>query len=308
MSQFDVFSANVLPFKTVKDLEKALRQVEDDRNRLVIGFQQKVSGTPPVHFEEYEWDDPSVINVINLPTSELIVEEVPRDAQESVEGARERFREFIAPRLKDAELIEKAALFINGRHTEVVLLRPISTAAVTAPSSPVDLSWDTKPARKAWSADLIAAVTAHQAELAKANADAFLNGYSTLSPQLQVKFWAELIIAMAKFESAWKPDTKFFEPPPLRQFSVGLLQLSYEDQPIYRFAPPVVEAAKSLEDPLVNLRCGMKVFAKLVAQDKMVVSGDGNHRGAARYWSVLRAGSKHHLADIKALTKKHVGL
>jgi len=51
----------------------------------------------------------------------------------------------------------------------------------------------------------------------------------------------------------------------------------------------------------VNLRCGVKIFATLASKDKTIASND---HGAARYWSVLRAGPK--VEEIKELTKKNL--
>ncbi|HEX8693783.1 MAG TPA: transglycosylase SLT domain-containing protein [Longimicrobium sp.] len=168
------------------------------------------------------------------------------------------------------------------------------------------LSWDTKEERKAWSAELLKAIAAHKADLDSGRPDDFIAGYQKLTPEQQVKFWAELIIGMAKFESSWNPHTIYHEPPPLGIDSVGLLQLSYEDQPSYALEP-LDREKKSLEDPLVNLRCGVKIMARLLAKDHVVASGKGSKsRGAARYWSVLREG--HHIDEIKARTKKQLGL
>ena len=110
-------------------------------------------------------------------------------------------------------------------------------------------------ARKAWSAQLLTSVGNSIARLEQGNPDAFISGYSTLSPVLPIKFWAELLIAVAKFESSWNPNDIFSEPPPLTEASIGLLQLSYQDQSSYNLEP-LSQAARSLQDPLVNLRCG----------------------------------------------------
>lgn len=168
------------------------------------------------------------------------------------------------------------------------------------------LSWDTVEERKAWSAELLAAIAKHKAALDSGNPESFISGYNKLPPEQQVKFWAELVIAMAKFESNWDPHAIFPEPAPLNIDSVGLLQLSYEDRWNYKLEPLDLEK-KSLEDPLVNLRCGIVIMAKLLSKDHLVASGTGKQsRGAARYWSVLRTGTK--LNKIKAHVKKELGL
>ena len=200
-------------------------------------------------------------------------------------------------------------VFLKGQRVPVGAARKAaSEAGVPGPIPALTLSWDDAPKRKTWSFQLIDSVTMRKTQLDEGNPEAFISGYSTLSASLQIKFWAELLIAVAKFESDWDPHNIFHEPPPLSNDSIGLLQLSYSDEVPYKLEP-LDPGAKSLEDPLVNLRCGVKIFATLVAKYRTVASSNGNeHRGAARYWSVLRTGSKHHLDDIKALTKKHVGL
>jgi Transglycosylase SLT domain len=177
---------------------------------------------------------------------------------------------------------------------------------IVQPPPEISLSWDNVPERKAWSAQLVASLNESKSQLDQGNPNAFLDGYSALSPALQIKFWAELLVAVAKFESSWNPHDIYDEPPPLNVESVGLLQLSYQDQAGYELEP-LSQAAKSLEDPLMNLRCGVKIFATLLARDRTVASSShGYHRGAAAYWSVLRAG--HKVDQIIALTKKNVGL
>ena len=200
-------------------------------------------------------------------------------------------------------------VFVEGRRIPVGAARKAAVdAGVPGPVPALSLSWDDTPKRKTWSFQLTDSVIRRKTQLDQGNPEAFLTGYSTLSASLQIKFWAELLIAVAKFESDWNPHNIFHEPPPLNNDSIGLFQLSYSDEVPYKLEH-LDPGAKSLEDPLVNLRCGVKIFATLVAKDKTVASSNGNeHRGAARYWSVLRTGSKHHLDDIKALTKKHVGL
>jgi Transglycosylase SLT domain len=168
------------------------------------------------------------------------------------------------------------------------------------------LAWDSRPERKAWSAQLLESVTSSKQELDRGNPEAFAAGYSALPASRQVKFWAELFVAIARFESGWKPHEVFHEPPPLGVDSIGLLQLSYEDEPVYHLEH-LDRNQKSLEDPLMNLRCGVKIMSTLVARDGVVATSvGGKHQGGARYWSVLRAG--HHVDEIRAAARQAVGL
>lgn len=114
------------------------------------------------------------------------------------------------------------------------------------------------------------------------------------------------MVAISWHESKWHPNEIYHEPPPLGVDSVGLLQLSYEDEKPYGLEP-LSRVAKSLQDPLVNLRCGVKIIAKLVAHDKVVESNSGKKfGGASRYWSVIRQG--HHLEDIKRAVRKAIDM
>jgi hypothetical protein len=168
------------------------------------------------------------------------------------------------------------------------------------------LSWDSRPERKPWSEQLLKSVALAKEELDRGNPEQFVPGYSELSESQQIKLWAELFVAMARFESNWKSHEIFHEPPPLGVDSIGLLQLSYEDEPLYHLEH-LDRSVKSLEDPLVNLRCGVKIMSTLVAKDGVVASSDsGRHRGGARYWSVLRAG--HHIEEIRTAAREAVGL
>jgi hypothetical protein len=173
-------------------------------------------------------------------------------------------------------------------------------------SDDATLTWDSLPQRKAWSRQLLESIASAKQELDHGNPGQFAPGYSGLAASRQFKFWAEIFVAIARFESNWKPHEIFHEQPSLGVDSVGLLQLSYEDEPIYHLEH-LHRNMKSLEDPLVNLRCGVKIMGTLVAKDGVVASSDGEkHRGGARYWSVLRAG--HHIDEIRNAAKAAVGL
>jgi hypothetical protein len=188
---------------------------------------------------------------------------------------------------------------------------PVAATPAPAQSAPIALSWDDDATRKTWSAALVAAVREHKDELDRGNPDAFIPGYAQLSPDEQVKFWAELVVAIAKYESNWNPRAHFKEPPPLNVVSLGLLQLSYEDGAQYHLEALDQHAREdhALEDPQVNLRCGVAMLAHLVARDGVVAAGRGDKsRGAARYWAVLRDGRTHRLAQIKANVRRALGI
>lgn len=165
------------------------------------------------------------------------------------------------------------------------------------------LSWDTEPERRAWTTELISAIERHLAELEAGNPEAFIAGYGALAGDGRLRYWGELVVAMAFYESSWKPGCVYHEPPPLSDDSIGLLQLSYADGPAYGLEP-LDPAAASLKDPLVNLRCAVKILATLVHKDQTVAwTGGTSHKGAARYWSVLWPNK--HLEDIRSRVQQH---
>ena len=190
--------------------------------------------------------------------------------------------------------------------TRVVIFRDTnaSVAPVGAPSS---LSWDTSnhPERREWSWRLVTLVSQNRASLDLANPNDFIPGFKLLSDSMQTKFWAEMLVAIAQFESSWEPEEVYHEKKGGN--SVGLLQLSFADGKSYKLTPPI-GSEEGLKNAVLNLTWGVAIFSSLLGKDKIVASGSTfpNVKGAARYWSTMRAGHKVEL--IKALTRKNVGL
>lgn len=160
------------------------------------------------------------------------------------------------------------------------------------------LSWEdaSHPERKEWSTELLAAVREKLSDLQHANDIAkFWPGYQVASDNERIQFWAELIVAMAHFESGWNPHETYQEPPPPKgpgTLSVGLLQLSKGDGKAY--GVPEIDTDIELKEPKLNLRLGVYVLARLCFRDGCIQNAA--NRGGARYWSVLRDG--HHPQDI----------
>jgi hypothetical protein len=156
-------------------------------------------------------------------------------------------------------------------------------------------TWDNNPDRRAWSDALVAAIRQHRAPLDRADVESFCPGYATATPDQQERFWVELVIAMTWYESSWRPDAVYHEPPPLSVDSIGLLQLSYEDQRYYPLG--VLDPrtpARSLKNPIVNLKCGVLILAHWTNKHAVVAHSEGrSHTGGARYWSVLRKRRKY---------------
>lgn len=294
-----------MPDETPLPAVNSPAELETQLNNLELKLANEVQGVGVVQAGQPPQQTNIALTEVNIDAHKLPrlrVAVVPETALTDGDA----FTTFVGPLVASAEPIDRAKVRLGTKLEEVLLLRHAPAAAV--PVGGAALSWENVPSRAAWSAELRGAVTAKQADLEKGKPEEFIAGYGALAKEMKVKFWAELIVAMAKFESAWKPTTRFKEPAPLNVFSIGLLQLSYEDAANYPLEP-LNREAKSLEDPLVNLRCAVVILAKLLAKDGVVVGqSGGSHRGGAAYWSVLRPGATHKLAEIKALTKRHVGL
>lgn len=294
-----------MPDETPLPAVKLPAELETQLNDLELKLANEVQGVGVVQSGQPPQQTNIALTTVNIDSDQLprlLVVPVPETALQDGDA----FTTFVGPLVANAEPIDRAKVRLGTKLEEVLLLRQAPAAAAAVGGAA--LSWETVASRAAWSAELRGAVTAKQADLEKGKPEEFIAGYGALAAEMKVKFWAELIVAMAKFESAWKPTTRFKEPAPLNVFSIGLLQLSYEDAAHYPLEP-LNPGARSLEDPLVNLRCAVVILARLLAKDGVVVGhSDGSHRGGAAYWSVLRPGAKHKLEEIKTLTKRYVGL
>ncbi len=109
--------------------------------------------------------------------------------------------------------------------------------------------------------------------------EVFCPGYGKASANQRASCWLLLVAAITKFESSFKPDTSFREPD--GNYSVGLLALSPGECPN---APTM----QSLKSAIPNLICGTNKMANLIGRDGFI-DGPDPRRGAARYWSTLRA-------------------
>lgn len=179
-----------------------------------------------------------------------------------------------------------------------ILVSCTTVAVVPAPA----LDWD----NPGWTRYLNEQVDIRFADFNKArDINLYCPNYKKLDHSHQVLVWSTLAVAIAKFESNYKPTTVYQEST--GQDSIGLFQMSYGDG----HSCPPNKAAGLLTDPLVNIKCAVSAMADFVGKDGVVASGGYIKYGApppygmARYWSVLRVPdkkSKHHLAAIKNLT------
>lgn len=146
----------------------------------------------------------------------------------------------------------------------------------------------------------------------------FCPRYDSLAQVQKINFWGQLVAAIAKFESGWKPVTRYVETTMgddaitgEQIVSEGLLQLSYQDA---KYTPSFckfdwsadkslnaknpLDARKTIFDPYKNLRCGLAILAKQIKSKKAIAVNSG------AYWSVIKLGnSNNKIEKISAITK-----
>lgn len=134
-----------------------------------------------------------------------------------------------------------------------------------------------------------------------------------------VEFWGNLLVAMAYYESKWRPETKYQESfndrSGKRIYSRGLFQLSLESSKGY----PKCQMKNTADFHIAekNINCAVAILEKWVVNDGVIRAKvtppagaskwDKGWRGGARYWSVIRGTFSQHtktaLAGIKAANK-----
>lgn len=146
----------------------------------------------------------------------------------------------------------------------------------------------------------------------------FCPRYESLHSVQKINFWGQLIAAIARFESGWKPVARYVETTMgddavtgEQIASEGLLQLSYQDA---KYTPSFckfdwaadksinaknpLDARKTIFDPYRNLRCGLAILAKQIKSKKAIAVDKG------AYWAVIKLGnSNNKIEKISALTK-----
>lgn len=117
-------------------------------------------------------------------------------------------------------------------------------------------------------------------------------------------FWAELLGAMAKFESNQNPKLVYKEDfddsngEPVQ--SRGLLQISFESANGYGAK---LKKPEELHDPMTNLRVGVLILSRWVPKDSLISGGKpGARKGGSRYWAVLR--KPHRISAIQKMLKE----
>lgn len=119
----------------------------------------------------------------------------------------------------------------------------------------------------------------------------------------RVNFYANLLSALAKFESNYKSATTYGEDmrdaKGKQVISRGLLQISQESANSYGCN---IKDAKELHDDETNIRCGVLIWNKNMVRDRRINGGKiGAWLGGASYHSPFRKDNR--IASMKAALK-----
>lgn len=180
------------------------------------------------------------------------------------------------------------------------------------------LAWESTkyPERKAWSQHLQKIILEDWSSLLPGTDDItnFCPRYNTLDNNERANVWAQIFVAIAKYESAYSPVSRMQETtmgtdPVTRQpvYSEGLLQLSYQD---IQWAPwckfnwnvdkmlSATDPKKTILDPFLNLDCGVGIMAKQIKSKGAIVVSSGV------YWAVIKSGGRYQqINNIQSMVK-----
>ncbi len=140
----------------------------------------------------------------------------------------------------------------------------------------------------------------------------FRSDYDGLTRSQKINVWGELVSAIAKYESGWKPNSWMKEnmgidPVTKRQVrSEGLLQLSYQDKLSYPGLPCKFDwkldenlgdddLNKTIFSPEYNLEFGINILAKQIREQKRIALTKNV------YWAVLKINGQY--SQIPGITK-----
>jgi hypothetical protein len=145
----------------------------------------------------------------------------------------------------------------------------------------------------------------------------FCPKYRSLNDKQRLNFWAQLVVAVAKFESSWRATSSTAEYKMNYKDSVthqlirseGLLQLSYQDEKNYGLKCGFdwnadkkyksEDQRKTILDPYKNLNCGIQILAYQLRRFRKIAVTDTRQL----YWSVLFSGRSNKIKQISDITK-----
>lgn len=180
------------------------------------------------------------------------------------------------------------------------------------------LAWESSsyPERAKWSAYLQDIIMTQWSSLLSGASDitAFCPTYHSLQNAERANVWAQLFVAVTKYESAYSPVSRMHETtmgtdPVTGQpvYSEGLLQLSYQDVQWAKWCEFSWAADKNLSptsplktilDPYKNLNCGVGIMAQQIKNKGSIILDSGV------YWAVLKGNGKYQqISGIQSIVK-----
>lgn len=174
---------------------------------------------------------------------------------------------------------------------------PASFAGGSLTADAARVQWGTTPERQRWTAAALAAIRANWSKLQNGrDVESFCPGYSRASLAEKENCWLVIVGALVRRESNFKPGTVYGEGAPLYYNSVGLLQLSQNPR-ARECTPEGARSENDLKNPELNLRCGIRILARLVGSRGRIAG----RAGAGAYWSVLRNPGEHRSAKANGI-------
>lgn len=220
---------------------------------------------------------------------------------------------------------------LNGENQVTSITEPEVGQEPTIPQEPnaptpttenlykmVPLAWESSkyPERTAWSQHLQKIILDDWSSLLPGADDItnFCPRYHTLDNNERANVWAQLFVAITKYESAYSPVSRMHETtmgtdPVTSQpvYSEGLLQLSYQD---IKWAPwckfdwsvdkklSATDPKKTILNPFLNLDCGVGIMAKQIKSKGAIVVSSGV------YWAVIKSGGRYQkINEIQSIVK-----
>ena len=130
-------------------------------------------------------------------------------------------------------------------------------------------------------------------------------GYYEATKHEKSLFWITFLASIASQESAFNPQTRYYEEP-LNEWSEGLLQLSLSDRKAYDGCSSINR--DTILGPISNLRCGLSILeAQVIGLPRRGYPTGSLFPSRYFYWSVLTRTSsknkfieffKRHLKDL----------
>lgn len=217
----------------------------------------------------------------------------------------------------------------NQRNAMIVLLLTVLMIFITEMASALPvLAWEGNERAEKWTQELVDSVAFSKLpDIYPSDASSLCRDYASKPRGQRVEFWSQLISAMVKWESNYKPETILRECSknsciysscryhPTYGYcmkgghhldggliiSRGLGQMSFQSALGYGCD---LKNPTELHDPIKNLKCMVKIAESLVARDKLVMGKTlGSWRGVSRYWSVTRGVNDYTKKSLPAIRR-----